>query len=203
MAASPAENFENASATGPALKVAPMLASVLEAVAERSTGALHQSTTRQCCAWTVQIAKVKVQICQRCQPILIFHFDYLADEADKPRRARLQTMHSFPINAKWNTCSNCQMMHTSMSCGSFTPQPTVATAGEQQPPPKINIIPAGPLHRSLSSGASRAAKHPPAAAKVKAEAEHLREIEGQDYQMMGPIIRRRLHRDSEDLDNSL
>ena len=160
MAASPAENFENASA------------SVLEAVADRSTGALHQSTTRQCCAWTVQIAKVKVQICQRCQPILIFHFDHLADEADKPRRARLQTMHSFPINAKWNTCSNCQMMHTSMSCSSFTPQPTIAPAGEQQPPPKINIIPSGPLHRSLSSGASRAAKHPPAAAKVKAEAEH-------------------------------
>lgn len=73
------------------------------------------------------------------------------------------------------------------------------------PPPKINIISAAPLPRSLSGGAATRSNttHPPAAAKVEAEAEHLREIEGQDYQMMEGIIRRRLHRDSEDLDNSL
>ena len=76
---------------------------------------------------------------------------------------------------------------------------------QQQTLPKINVIPAGQsLSRSKSSAPRLSAnKHPPAAAKVEAEAEHLREIEGQDYQMMEGIIRRRLHRDSEDLDNSL
>ncbi len=82
-----------------------------------------------------------------------------------------------------------------------------AVVDQQQPPPKINIIPAGQgLPRSKSGGAAprlSTTKHPPAAAKVEAEAEHLREIERQDYQMMEGITRRRLHRDSEDLDNSL
>jgi len=40
-------------------------------------------------------------------------------------------------------------------------------------------------------------------ARVEAEAEHLRDVEGQDYHMMEGIIRRRLHRDSENLDVSL
>ena len=108
---------------------------------------------------------------------------FFVDQTDQPvRRMRLQSMHSYS-------------------------PPGTAMVDQQQPPPKINIIPAGQgLPRSKSSGgASRLPtnKHPPAAAKVEAEAEHLREIEGQDYQMMEGIIRRRLHRDSEDLDNSL
>lgn len=72
-------------------------------------------------------------------------------------------------------------------------------------PPKINIIPAASIPRSYSTGVPPRSNqtHKPATAKVEAEAEHLREIEGQDYQMMEGIIRRRLHRDSEDLDNSL
>lgn len=119
-------------------------------------------------------------------------------------RARLQTMHSCPTNQKWNTpCSSCQKVHTSMSCGNFSPPQAQATLAD---PPKINVIPVTSLPRSLSTGASTRStksKHPPAAAKVEAEAEHLREIEGQDYHMMEGIIRRRLHRDSEDLDNSL
>jgi len=40
-------------------------------------------------------------------------------------------------------------------------------------------------------------------ANVEAEAEHLRQMEGQDYRRMEGIIRRRLHRDSENLDKSL
>lgn len=40
-------------------------------------------------------------------------------------------------------------------------------------------------------------------AKVEAEAEHLRKLEGNDYHMMENIIRRRLSRNSEDLDTSL
>ncbi|KAI9554642.1 hypothetical protein GHT06_019915 [Daphnia sinensis] len=68
---------------------------------------------------------------------------------------------------------------------------------DKQPPPKINIIPAGQgIPRSKSNGAAPSRlstnKHPPAAAKVEAEAEHLREIEGQDYHMMEGVIRRRL-----------
>lgn len=108
------------------------------------------------------------------------------DQSDQPvRRTRLQSMHS------------------------YSPPATTMTAvvDQQQPPPKINIIPAGQgLPRSKSGGAAPRLSttiHPPAAAKVEAEAEHLREIERQDYQMMEGITRRRLHRDSEDLDNSL
>ncbi|KAI9554622.1 hypothetical protein GHT06_019895 [Daphnia sinensis] len=109
-----------------------------------------------------------------------------SDQTIQPvRRTRLQSMHS------------------------YSPPGTAMTAMvDQQPPPKINIIPAGQgIPRSKSNGAAPSRlstnKHPPAAAKVEAEAEHLREIEGQDYHMMEGIIRRRLHRDSEDLDNSL
>lgn len=112
-------------------------------------------------------------------------------------------MHSCPVSQKWNAtsaCATCQLVHTSISCGNFSPSP------QAPDPPKINVIPATSLPRSLSTGAatrSTNVSHPPAAAKVEAEAEHLREIEGQDYHMMEGIIRRRLHRDSEDLDNSL
>lgn len=65
--------------------------------------------------------------------------------------------------------------------------------------PKINIIPPSTTHQR-STRAGSTGNQPD---KVEAEAEHLREIEGQDYHMMEGIIRRRLHRDSEDLDNSL
>lgn len=95
------------------------------------------------------------------------------------------------------------MIPTSISCNTFAAQSPAATPALSEQPPKINIIPAGPLCRTKSNNTSSRTKHPPAAAKVEAEAEHLREIEGQDYQMMEPIIRRRFHRDSEDLDNSL
>lgn len=42
-----------------------------------------------------------------------------------------------------------------------------------------------------------------ASAKVVAEAERLRELEGDVYHMMEGVIRRRRHRDSENLDASL
>lgn len=139
------------------------------------------------------------------------------------KRARLQSMHSCPsgnqqsqppppLGSKWtassNSCQACQVMRGSFSVGSFPA--SKEQANTQQPPippvtndppiaaPKINqnILPTAP------SG-SRSRPNPPAAAKVEAEAEHLREIEGQDYHMMEGIIRRRLHRNSEDLDVSL
>lgn len=119
--------------------------------------------------------------------------------ATEHRRARLQPMLSCPgpPQTKWNlTCSACQLIRASHSCGSFTSQTPLPAPVESVP--KIAIIPPGSLPRNLSNAGNNAA-----AAKVEAEAEHLREIEGQDYQMMEGIIRRRLHRDSEDLDNSL
>lgn len=121
-----------------------------------------------------------------------------------------------PFCSKWTSgsgaCQACQVMRSSFSCGSFSgTQPLVAAGNQPQLPavsndstvgaPKINpILPAASL-----SSRTRPGNHPPAAAaaKVEAEAEHLREIEGLDYHMMEGIIRRRLHRDSENLDVSL
>lgn len=50
---------------------------------------------------------------------------------------------------------------------------------------------------------SREKHRPFASAKVVAEAERLRELEGDVYHMMERVIRRRRHRDSENLDASL
>jgi hypothetical protein len=50
---------------------------------------------------------------------------------------------------------------------------------------------------------SRENHRPFASAKVVAEAERLRELEGDVYHMMEGVIRRRRHRDSENLDASL
>lgn len=129
--------------------------------------------------------------------------------ATEHRRARLQPMLSCPAppQTKWNlTCNACQLLRSSHSCGSFASQSALAAPVDSVP--KMNIIAPASLPRSLSTNGNNrttgAGSQPAAAAaKVNAEAEHLREIEGQDYQMMEGIIRRRLHRDSEDLDNSL
>jgi hypothetical protein len=57
---------------------------------------------------------------------------------------------------------------------------------------------------SLLFRANSREKHRPfASAKVVAEAERLRELEGDVYHMMERVIRRRRHRDSENLDDSL
>ncbi len=57
---------------------------------------------------------------------------------------------------------------------------------------------------SLLFRANSREKHRPfASAKVVAEAERLRELEGDVYHMMEGVIRRRRHRDSENLDASL
>lgn len=61
-----------------------------------------------------------------------------------------------------------------------------------------------PLTSSLLfRGRSQEKHRPSASAKVVAEAERLRELEGDVYQMMEGVIRRRRHRDSENLDVSL
>lgn len=88
-------------------------------------------------------------------------------------------------------------MRSSFSCGSFASssgQPT--QSGSQQQPTSSAAAPASAIDPTVSKiitlpvaslpVRSRSVNNPPgaAAAKVEAEAEHLREIEGQDYLMM-------------------
>ena len=125
------------------------------------------------------------------------------DLGEQRLRQRLQPMLSCPPGTsanKWSgsSCTACQLVRSSFSCGSFTPQPPLQSDAPVVTP-KINIIPPTTAHQRITRAGS-AGNQPD---KVEAEAEHLREIEGQDYHMMEGIIRRRLHRDSEDLDNSL
>jgi len=134
-----------------------------------------------------------------------------SDQLNEPMLHR-QAVHGWPVAS----CSMCQRMRSSLSLVSYTPQPSGAGAGATtvtQPSgvdtPKMSLIqtsPLGyvtamdsfpPLPRQLSNG-GRA--NP---ANVEAEAEHLRQMEGQDYRRMEGIIRRRLHRDSENLEISL
>ncbi len=60
-----------------------------------------------------------------------------------------------------------------------------------------------PLFRSESRMSTSRENPPFSSAKVAAEAERLRELEGHVYNMMEGVIRRRRHRDSENLDVSL
>ena len=126
----------------------------------------------------------------------------------------LQAVHGWP-NA---SCNACQRIRSSLSLVSHTPQPSGGAAGTGATAaapatgldaPKLSLIPTAsmgyvtamdnfpPLTMKQSTGARA---NP---ANVEAEAEHLRQMEGQDYRRMEGIIRRRLHRDSENLDISL
>lgn len=120
------------------------------------------------------------------------------------RRRRLQAVHSCPSGHVWNsqigvTCNACQLIRSSLSYGSVsTPKAATVETSKMNANATAPLTLVVPLARNLVVG-----RNPAGTAKVEAEAEHLRELEGQDYHMMEGIIRRRLHRDSENLDVSL
>jgi len=79
-------------------------------------------------------------------------------------------------------------MRGSFSVGSF-PASKEPSSTQQPPVPPVTIEPpiaAPKINPNIlpAPSSSRNRPNPPAAAKVEAEAEHLREIEGQDYHMM-------------------
>lgn len=63
-------------------------------------------------------------------------------------------------------------------------------------------IPSSAASSNIAIATSPLASRIDRSSKVEAEANHLLQVEGRDYLMMEGIIRRRLNKDSEDLDNS-
>lgn len=84
---------------------------------------------------------------------------------------------------------------TFSNCDCFFPKTGVQSEGQMD-----NLRPS-PLLRTESRTSTGRECHIPA--KVAEEAERLRELEGHVYNMMEGVIRRRRHRDSENLDISL
>ena len=106
--------------------------------------------------------------------------------ASAERRTRLQSMHCCPSgHAKFSasaSCGACQLMHSSLSnYDSFTQMHASPT---NQPVDSLVCKTMAPVGRSLSSSATPHRNPLGNTNKVEAEAEHLREIEGQDYLMM-------------------